>query len=138
MPKQSVFFDQSDIVRMNLLNAVYIALVTVNITAAETGMAPIDVESAVDKFLQLPQYQNLFDNLYNNWTQDNNFYYTQDFSGSSPIRADINLYHHLLVDLNFLIWLGKSMEKNAPKEYWRLVTMGKFAVMAETINMDVD
>ena len=72
-----MFFDQSDIVRMNLLNAVYIAIITVNITAAETGIAPIDVESAVDKFLQLPQYQDLFDNLHNNWTQDNNFYYTQ-------------------------------------------------------------
>ena len=138
LPKQNVFFDQSDIVRMNLLNAIYIAIITVNITAAETGMAPIDVESAVDKFLQLPQYQDLFDNLYNNWTQDNNFYYTRDFGGSSPITTDINLYQRLLADVNFLIWLGKSMEKDAPKEYWRLVKMKKFAAMADTINMDVD
>ena len=30
------------------------------------------------------------------------------------------------------------MEKDAPKEYWRLVKMKKFAAMADTINMDVD
>jgi hypothetical protein len=138
LPKQSVFFNQADIVRMNLLNAIYIALITVNITAAEASIAPIDVESSVDKFLQLPQYQNLFDNLYNNWTQDNNFYYTQDFSGVSCITADIYLYQRLLADENFLIWLGKTMSVDAPKEYWRLVKMRKFAAMAETINMDVD
>jgi tRNA A37 methylthiotransferase MiaB len=138
LPTQSVFFNQADIVRMNLLNAIYIALITVNITAAEANMAPIDVESSVDKFLQLPQYQNLFDNLYHNWTQDNNFYYTQDFSGVPSITADIYLYQRLLGDENFLIWLGKTMSKDVPKEYWRLVKMKKFAAMANTINMDVD
>jgi hypothetical protein len=80
----------------------------------------------------------LFDNLYHNWTQDNNFYYTQDFSGVPSITADIYLYQRLLGDENFLIWLGKTMSKDVPKEYWRLVKMKKFAAMANTINMDVD
>ena len=102
IPKTSSTFDQADIVQMNLLNAFYFAIVTINIVLIKNHVPPLDITATIETLLQTPNYQTLYNNLYHNWTVENNFYYTMNFDEAPSKIFDTRLGHDLITSDSFM------------------------------------
>jgi hypothetical protein len=105
--KSCFSFSQHDLVTMNLLTGIYQAVTKFNIFAQHHALARFDVEKIVDGFLVSPQYQRYHENLYSNWTNDNNFFYTTSFGGRPSAIADEDFGNQIALDRDFHWWLRK-------------------------------
>jgi tRNA A37 methylthiotransferase MiaB len=120
IPKKSSSFDQVDIVQMNILSVIYSAIAVLNVALTEHNMPIFDVELIVEDFLKTKECQRLYDNLYSNWTKDNNFYYTINFSGTPQLIEDITI-SELLDDNKFLFYLTKFLSADIRKTFLKFV-----------------
>lgn len=138
IPKKSSSFDQKDIVQMNLLCSIYKALSAVNIGLKEHNFESIDTATIVDDFLNSAKYQSLYDNLYYNWTVDNNFFYTLEVNGVLHSISDISLGSHLIQDRMFMKYISTFVSNNKKHEFLKLVISHKFQKILHEINLDID
>lgn len=138
IPKRSNSFDQKDLVQMNLLSAVYLALSAINFALEENHAKKLHIPLVVDDFLGSQHYQTLFDNLYQNWTQQNNFYYTVDFSGRTAQIPDLTLGLTLAKDPAFLRYLSRFFDTADKRSFLRLAVRAEFQKMILEIHSDVD
>ena len=76
IPKKSKSFSQQNLVQMNVLSAIYQALCLINFALQENHAPILNISEIVDDFLHSTHYTSLYNNLYLNWTANNNFYYT--------------------------------------------------------------
>jgi hypothetical protein len=120
IPKKSSSFDQVDIVQMNVLSMIYSAIAVLNVALTEHNIPIFDVELVVDDFLKTNECQQLFNNLYSNWINDSNFYYTINFSGNPQLIEDVTI-SDLLDDNKFLFYLTKFLPEDAKKTFTRFV-----------------
>jgi tRNA A37 methylthiotransferase MiaB len=138
MPKHSNAFTQADIVQMNLLNAIYFAITTINLALIENNLKTLDIPHVVDNFLTTPNYQRLYNNLYHNWTVDNNFYYTINFKGDSEEIPDLALAMRFLSDYSFMRYITTLIPVDQQREFSKLSVTSEFYKLLETIGGDVD
>jgi tRNA A37 methylthiotransferase MiaB len=138
IPKKSSSFDQTDLVQMNLLSAIYLALSAINFALRETNSMVLNTTHIVDDFLTSIHYKNLYDNLYHNWTVENNFYYTIDFSGHPTQIADLVLGLALAADVSFLKYISTFLSINDQREFLKMAVKSQFQKMIYEIHSDVD
>ena len=134
IPKKSSSFDQSDLVHMNLLNSVYLALAVINLALTEYNLKRIDISKIVDDYVTTPNYQNLYNNLYHNWTVDNNFYYTIDYSGNKFVME----YQLFFSNQEFLKRVLLLLPADQKSEFSKLALTNKFYNFFYEIKNDFD
>jgi hypothetical protein len=138
IPKKSSSFDQTDLVQMNLLSAIYLALSAINFAMQETNSTVLNTTHIVDDFLTSIHYKNLYNNLYHNWTVENNFYYTVDFSGNPTQIPDLVLGLALTRDPYFIKYLSMFVSDNQRREFLKMAVKSEFQKMLYDIHLDVD
>ena len=126
IPKKSSSFDQHDLVKMNLLSSIYFALSAINFALQETNSKILNITEIVDNFLNSVHYTNLYNNLYHNWTVENNFYYTVDFSGNPTQIPDLFLGLVLATDISFLKYIPTFLSTDDRREFLKMVFNAKF------------
>ncbi len=138
IPKKSSSFDQSGIVQMNLLSQIYIALSAINLGLKENMSQPLETSKLVDKFLNSQQYKNLHDNLYHNWTIENNFYYTINFSGNLVQIADVALWQSFIREPEFMKFIQQEVPVDRQQAFVKMAVKSKFQHLANEIFSDMD
>jgi hypothetical protein len=123
---------------MNLLSAIYLALSAINLAMQETGSKILNTTEIVDDFLISVNYKNLYNNLYHNWTVENNFYYTIDFSGNLTQIPDLILGLRLTEDVSFLKYLSTFLLIDDRREFLKMAVNSEFQKMIYEIHSDVD
>lgn len=88
-PESCVSFTQRDYVKMTMLTIFYSALLQFKLQTKEK----FDFELVVDDFLRSNNYQILEDNLYDNWTQHDKFYFSLDPDLKSADCTACNFIH---------------------------------------------
>lgn len=134
IPKKSSSFDQSDLVHMNLLNSLYLALVVINLALTEYNLTRINISNIVDDYVNTPNYQNLYNNLYHNWTVDNNFYYTIDYIGNKCLLESQNF----LYQQEFLKYVLLLLPVEQKSVFSKLVFTNSFDKFLQEIGKDID
>jgi tRNA A37 methylthiotransferase MiaB len=138
IPKKSNSFDQSDIVQMNLLSHIYVAVSAINFVLKEIMFQPLETNKIVDKFLNTQNYKNLYNNLYDNWTVENNFYYTINFSGKLVQVSDTALWQNLIGELEFIKFISQEYPEHNRSALFKIACNDKFQKLAEEIAADFD
>jgi tRNA A37 methylthiotransferase MiaB len=87
IPKKCISFTQFELVEMQVTSVFLHALSVINL---RLNLEHEELELIVESLLKSENYRRLCNNLYHNWTVDNNFYYTISFLGQPtvPIPAD--------------------------------------------------
>ena len=87
IPKKCISFSQLDLVEMQVTSVFMHVLSVINL---RFNLERKDLELITDSLLTSENYRRLRDNLYHNWTVDNNFVYTISFTGEpmAPVAAD--------------------------------------------------
>jgi hypothetical protein len=140
IPKKCISFDQQDLVEMTLLSGVYNALSVIKfIVLRQTGMY-IDIEPIVDKLLTTSYYQTLCDNLYINWTTEQKFYFTKDFTGNpAVITCDpMPFGGYLASNNNFIAYVAKLLPQDASKTLMQLALQSNFKDLAYELCNEID
>jgi hypothetical protein len=88
-PESCVSFTKRDFVKMNMITMVYNALLTMRFEKQI-----VDIETSVDKLLQTDEIQILEENLYDNWHNHNNFFFTKKFAPEMPDIAPWSACEH--------------------------------------------
>lgn len=138
IPKKSKFVNQQDLVRMNVLSAIYTALSIINFVLQDISMPELNIYTVVDDFLQGVHYQTLYNNLYDNWITHNNFYYTVNFSGQPDKIADNALSSALVVDQYFLKYVASFFSSNNQLKFLLMVANKQFEKCVKEINKEFD
>ena len=138
IPKQCISFSQQDLVKMTVLGAIYFALSIVTITSYENNGPSLDITFVVDDFLDSVYYQRLYNNLLTNWTMDNNFYYTTNFSGPTNPISEITMGYVLFKDSLFIEYLTTFFSVKDQQKFLELVSANKFKELIENIWTDMD
>jgi hypothetical protein len=138
IPKKSSSFDQQDLVQMNLLSAIYLALSAINFVLREKNSQILDITRIVDEFLTSTHYQTLYNNLYHNWTVENNFYYTVNFSGEPAQIPDLILGLKLTEDVSFLKYISTFLLIDDRRAFLKMAVNSEFQKMIHEIQSDVD
>lgn len=138
IPKKSSSFDQQDLVQMNLLSAMYLALSAINFALRENNSQTLDITQIVDEFLTSVHYKTLYNNLYHNWTVENNFYYTVNFSGTPTQIPDLTMGLELAKDPHFIKYLSTFVPDHQRREFLKMAINSKFQKMIDEIHSDVD
>lgn len=81
-PASCVSFDQKEFVDMVVLASFYAGMVILREKICYTNL---QIDLAVKKFIQSTYFRLLRNNLYDNWVNNDKFYYTVNFDGTSKI-----------------------------------------------------
>lgn len=138
IPKKSNSFDQSDLVAMTVLTGVYCAMSVINLALIENKVETLDIAEVVLDFLSSDYYKNLYTNLYENWTTENNFYFTKGIDQDSVEIPDTHLNMHLIGNSVFLKYLLKFVPSHNQMKFIKLSVESTFKNYIGTINSDFD
>ena len=138
IPKKSSSFDQSDMVHMNLLSGVYFALAAINLALTEFNLKRIDISTIVDDYVTTPNYQNLYNNLYCNWTVDNNFYFTTDYSGNKCEIEDPHFLRYISYNHEFFQYIISLLPVDQRAKIAKLALTKKFKDFFDDVVYDID
>lgn len=136
--KKSSSFDQSDMVHMNLLSSVYFVLAAINIALTEFNLERINISTIVDDYVTTDNYQNLYNNLYHNWTVDNNFYFTIDYSGDKCQIEDPHHMSWISHRQDFLKYVISLLPVGQRSKIAKLIITQKFRDFFEDVIYDID
>lgn len=136
VPIHSSSFDQADIARMQVLGDIYTALTSINIAMQHHGVSQFDIIEIADKVLQSQQCENLYNNLYNNWVENNNFFYTTDFS---QVQKNITeMGHFLPKNRQFLNYVAQLLPKHQQANFFKISLGTSFLQMVTDHGEDID
>ena len=138
IPKKSNSFDQSDLVAMTVLTGIYWAMSIINLALIENKVETLNIAEVVSDFLSSDYYKNLYNNLYENWTTENNFYFTKGIDQDSVEIPDFTLNMYLINNSVFLKYLLKFVPLHDQPEFVRLSVDLTFKNYVDTINSDFD
>lgn len=138
IPKKCKSFSQHDLVQMNVMSGVYTALSVINFVLQQNHIPLANTADIVDDFLRSDNYQMLHNNLYCNWTENNNFYYTLNFSGQPEQIADPAMGWSHIRNNSFLRYISTFFLAQERREFSQLAGKGKFQKIAEEISGDID
>jgi hypothetical protein len=127
VPKKSISFDQSDLVHMNLHSAFFAALTAINLVCIENVVDPIPISlPLIENFLHSKNYQNLYQNLLDNWTKHNNFFYTRTFDGEFQEISDNGLVVNFVESIAFVNHIVELLPVQQKKQIAKLAFASKF------------
>ena len=114
IPKKCISFDQRQLVEMTVLSGVYNALSVIKFLLLRHAGLQLDIELIIDAFLTSCQYHNLCNNLYTNWSTEQKFYFTKDFSNKPVLLASEPMGYGsaLSRDINFILYITNLMPKD--------------------------
>jgi alpha-acetolactate decarboxylase len=93
----------------------------------ENDVDPIPISlSVVENFLQCRNYQNLYQNLLDNWTKHNNFFYTITFNGEFQEIADNGLVNNFVESTAFINHIVELLPVQQKKQIAKLAINSKF------------
>ena len=136
VPINSSSFNQSDIARMQVLGDIYTALTSINIAMQHHGLSQFDVVRVADMVLQSQQCENLYENLYNNWIEHNNFFYTIDFAQMQKNLTEMG--HCLAKNMHFLKYVAQLLPKNQQANFFKISLSTSFLQMVTDHGEDID
>lgn len=140
IPKKCISFDQRDLVEMTLLSGVYNALSVIKfILLRQTGLC-LDIEPIVDVFVASLYYQTLCDNLYANWTTEQKFYFTKDFTGNPAVLTcePMSFGGYLASNNNFIAYVAKLLPQDTSKKLMQLALRPDFKDSARDLCSEID
>ena len=127
VPKKSTSFDQSDLVHMNLHSAFFAALTAINLVCIENVVDPIPISlPVIENFLHSNNYQKLYQNLLDNWTKHNNFFYTTTFDGEFQEISDNGLFVYFVESIAFVNHVVELLPEQQKKQIAKLALSFKF------------
>jgi len=138
IPKKSKSFSQQNLVQMNVLSAIYQALSLINFALQENHTPILNISEIVDDFLSSTHYTSLYNNLYLNWTANNNFYYTVNFSGQYAEISDLAMGAQLVRNISFIKYVSLFLCEKDQRDLLRLATKTEFQKLMYQIFSDVD
>ena len=138
IPKKSSSFDQPDLVEMTIVSGAYWAISLINLALIENCLTTLNVADVMLNFTESIYYQNLYQNLYDNWTTENNFYFTNGISQENIVIADDQLMGYLMSNRVFFKYLLKFIPLHNQKKFAKLSTESTFKNYMLKVNSDVD
>ena len=138
IPKKSKFFSQQNIVQMTVLSAIYQALSLVNFALQENHAPILNISKIVHDFTHSTRCTSLYNNLYLNWTANNNFYYTVNFSGQHAEISDSTMGAQLVRDVAFLKYISTFLLIDDRREFLKMAVKSEFQKIAYEIHLDSD
>jgi len=139
VPKKSISFDQSDLVHMNLYSAFFAALTVINLVCIENEVDPIPISlPVIENFLHSKNYQNLYENLLENWTKHNNFFYTTTFDGEFQEISDNSLVVNFVESMAFINHIVELLPAQQKKQIAKLAVNSKFKDFVNQWSKDSD
>jgi hypothetical protein len=140
IPKKCISFDQQDLVQMTVLSGVYNALSVIKFIMLKQTGVELDIEIVVDDFLTSSNYQTLCNNLYHNWTTEQKFYFTEDFTGNPTVLTcePMSFGSYLASNNNFIVYVAKVLPNNASKKLIELVIKSNFKQLAGGLANEID
>jgi len=136
--KKSSTFDQADIAHMLIISGIYQALVGFKLSMIDCGLPEFDTEPVVTALMRTPQYQRIYDNFLHNWTVENNFYFTVDFSGNPRTICDLRMGREMSVDTQFTKIVAANLPKELSVGFIRCFLTNKFRETLNEIFLDFD
>jgi hypothetical protein len=109
-PKSCVSFSQKDFAEMSVLTMLYTALMSMR-KIDPTFNRHFDLEQTVDALLAQDEVRSLADNLHENWTSNNQFYYPS-WIGVEQFTACCFQAQNCWQKIEFLNLLSKINDKN--------------------------
>lgn len=120
-PESCYSFTREDQIDMTLLSMIYSSLATFRILNTY-DLSIENAEELVDKFIESAEYENLKNNLRNNWENDK-FYFTRNFGGKDnrPISACASIstaveWSNNLAFVSFILKNSKGLFNNSFKK----------------------
>ena len=98
----------------------------------------MNINQIVDAFLTSKYYTNFYNNLYHNWTVENNFYYTIDFSSKPAQIPDLVLGLRLAKDMSFLKYISAFLSVDDRRKFIKMAVNVEFQKMISEIHSDID
>jgi len=88
IPKKCVSFGQQELVEIAVLSNIYSVVSTIRLAVIDFYQDTwFDIESVVNAYVESENYKMLKQNLWNNWSQENKFYYTKNFDGTPKLYS---------------------------------------------------
>jgi tRNA A37 methylthiotransferase MiaB len=140
IPKKCVSFDQKQLVEMTVLSGIYNALSVIKFVLVQQTESHIDIEPIIDDFLTSHQYYNLCDNLYTNWSTEQKFYFTKDFSDKPVVLScePMSYGGALSKDKNFISYITKLLPKDISKKLAWLRLQTNFGQITSELCNEID
>ena len=138
IPKKSNSFDQADLVAMTVVTGVYGAMSFINLSLIENNVETLNIAEVVSDFLNSDYYKNLYTNLYENWTTENNFYFTKGIDQDSVEIPDTRLNAYLVDNNVFLKYLLKFVPLHNQIKFVKLSVNSTFKNYMDTAFSDFD
>jgi hypothetical protein len=136
--KSSKSFSQSDLAHMAVISGISQAVSAIKLTMIEHNLDIPEIDTLIDRLIATPNYQALHNNLLTNWINDNNFYYTINFSNEVAEIGDLHLGSKLIGDVNFLSCINDHLPKHIHKAFLTLCITKKFKQQINDIFIDFD
>ena len=80
----------------------------------------------IENFLHSNNYQNLYQNLLDNWTKHNNFFYTTTFDGEFQEISDNGLFVYFVESIAFVNHVVELLPEQQKKQIAKLALSFKF------------
>lgn len=136
-----VSFTSEDFVKMSLLSIFYTAISLIKLFCYENKNINFDIECLVDKFIDSDQFEILEQDLLENWTINDQFYFRIDFDGNSKILPACNIMSAAstwICNRNFLKfvvnYIDKSHRLNTLKTIWDFMESSKFKTIMRELS----
>ena len=136
--KKSNSFTQQDVVHMVVLSVIYQALSAINLAMCEHSIGGYDIELAAESIIASDNYQNLYNNLLENWITENNFYFTTGFSGTPMVVGNWAASRLLVADLTFINHVKNILPTDLQMPFAKLYFSHQFTHMVKEIFADFD
>ena len=140
IPKKCISFSQYDLVEMTVLSTLYTALSTMKTIVSFQENIDLDLEPVVDSIVHGLYYKSFCNNLYENWTTENNFYYSIDFFGDPEYFTTDSLFlgYKWAKDKNFVFLVAMSLPVDQAKKLISLYLTPTYANEVEEYMQDID
>jgi hypothetical protein len=136
--KKSKSFSHADLVHMSIISGLYQAMTIIKLAIIEHTQYELDIDKIIDTLIETSNYQALYNNLLTNWTTDNNFYYTIDFSGNPAKIGDVSFSSKLVENKEFLKYIKDFLPQYLHGQYAKLIVFRTFEKLNKEIMRDFD
>lgn len=136
--KKSTSFDQADLIHMNIVSGMYQATTAMKLVMDEHNLNGLNIQQVATQLIQSEKYQNFYNNLFYNWTVDNNFFFTINFNNEPEIISDLSLGIRLATDFGFANYLKNFLPAEIQAPFAKLVLTNAFEKSITEVTRDFD
>lgn len=131
IPKKSSSFSELNLCEMHTLASIYTALSNINIGLRAKKLPSVNITETIKTIVASDHYTKFYKNLYHNWVNDNNFFWTVNFDGN---------HHHttLFLDKSFLKFIMNTLPIYSRKNFIKYVLSDEFKNLIDSIYLDLD